>query len=192
MALVLGTNCGFVTSAPSADPTGGIRQDIDGWAYAQKDTSPSGTYLITEIGIWVDNDTPECNFEVGLYDHDSGDDEPNNLLQSDKINIKTTGSEWKRVTGLNWEIDSDTIYWIAAAMENNTQTSIDLQSGAGNCARKGPEVDTLPDPAWGDSTSNLSYAVAIYAVVEEAATGTNTQINIGDSWKDISEIQINI
>ncbi len=72
MALVLGTNCGFVTVAPTSDPTGTINDVQNTFAYASKFTSPATAIKVTEIGWYCDNATQEANFEVGIYDHDSG------------------------------------------------------------------------------------------------------------------------
>lgn len=44
------------------------------------------------------------------------------------------------------------------------------------------------------TAGKISYCTQVYVEIdyEEVATGTNTQINIGDDWKEISAVQINI
>ena len=64
MALVKGTNCGFVTVAPTTDPTGGGATTIDQTSQALKDTSPVGATVITEIGWWCNNATEESNDNI--------------------------------------------------------------------------------------------------------------------------------
>jgi hypothetical protein len=51
MALTLGTNCGFVLAAPTADP-GGDASVIDNAAWAMKVVAPAGAVKVTEIGWW--------------------------------------------------------------------------------------------------------------------------------------------
>ena len=191
MALVLGTNCGFVTEAPTADPAGGNWATADAYAYALKHTAPVGAVKIVEIGWWADTATDEVNFEVGIYSHDSGNDEPDAVVGSlSQTNAKGTTAGWKRVTGLNIEITAETIYWIATQCDNTpTTTYANLAHGdAGGLKYK--SASTL-DSNWGVS-NNLNYISSIYAVWEAVATGTNTQINIGDEWVAIDAMQINI
>jgi len=51
--------------------------------------------------------------------------------------------------------------------------------------------DTPED--WGDIRNLLTTEKwSLYATYEAAATGTNMQLNISDSWKEITKVQINI
>ena len=64
MALTIGTNCGFVESAPSGDP-GVTAEDVDNVAVGFRDTSPVGATTITEIGWYCSvNPGSTGNFEV--------------------------------------------------------------------------------------------------------------------------------
>ena len=92
MALVLGTNCGFCTLAPTTDPLGTI-QTFDTLAWAIKHTSPAGATTLTEIGVWVDTASEEADINIGLYS-DDGASEPN-LLLSGLTFAKGTGAGWK-------------------------------------------------------------------------------------------------
>ena len=191
MALVVGTNSGFVTVAPTVDPADSTIS-IASRAMAMKDTSPSENAIITEIGWWCDNATAEANFEVGIYTHNIGDDEPEILLAgSSRTNAKGTGAGWKVVSGLNIEVSSETIYWITVQLDGSgTQTNQRSNGGDARCYKS--SQSTLPEP-FGTPNSNLNnFQVAIYAVVEGAAAGTNIQINIGDIWKSVDALKINI
>ena len=185
MAVVIGTNAGFVTVAPSGDPSG-TQMSIGNTMEALKDTSPADAAVVTEIGWWCNFATAEANYEVAIYDHDSGDDDPLNIVGvKDDTNAKGTDVGWKRVTGLNIEISPSTIYWIA--VQCDVAASVTAYTAGGRMAYK-TSVFTLPDP-W-DGTSELSRIAAFYAVYTTA--GTNMQVNIGDTWKDVAAMQVNI
>ena len=191
MALVLGTNCGFVSSAPTVDPAEGSTIIVDWRQFSTKDTSPSGDYRITEIGWWCDSATKEANFEVGLYSDNSG--EPDERLFVDTVNAKGTTAGWKTAS-VNWTLDSSTTYWIAIQLDNTsttTRTNVGAVS-SGEYRDRNIRSD-LSDP-WGTSGTDLDRLGAIYAVYEEgeAPTGTNMKINIGDTFKDVDALKINI
>lgn len=174
MALVLGTNCGFVASAPVADPNGNQAQTIDFQIQALKHTAPVSATAITEIGWYTGDATEEANFEVGLYS-DAGAGEPELRLQVSATNAKGTTAGWKVVTGLNWAITAGTAYWLAVQLDNTaTQTTIDEQTtgGAGTATLQVPQ-DTLPAD-WGTSSlTNASRSFAIYAVYTAGAASGN-------------------
>lgn len=165
MGLVKGTNCGFVTTAPTEDPTDsdGI---IDDYAYGLKDTSPTGAKRVTEIGWWCNNATEEADFDVGIYDHNVGDDNPEAIVGVSRNNAKGTDAGWKRVTGLNIEITAETIYWIALQLDNTATTTIINYSAAGGEKSDLKTAQTsLPDP-WGASEFTYERLQSIYAVYE--------------------------
>lgn len=189
MALTEGTNCGFVTSAPSADPVES-NAIVDGTSVSGKFTAPAdGT--ITEIGWWCDTASEECNFEVGLYSHDSGDDSPDARLQVDATNAKGTGAGWKVCSGLSWAITNATIYWLAVQVDAvATATNINYAVATGRRANRASQT-ALTDPFPADATLTDSRLVGIYALYTTAG-GTGMQINIGDAWKTVDAMQINI
>ena len=171
MAVVIGTNSGFVTVAPSADPAGASSGNVDNRAVVTHDTSPAGTNVITEIGWWCDTATQESNFEVGLYAADGAvvPNEAGTLLFSDTTNAKGTGAGWKVVSGLNWAISASTAYWIGIQLDNTaTQTQSDFGTGTG---RDFVTATTLPDPFGGGALANGSQCAAFYAKYEAAAGG---------------------
>jgi hypothetical protein len=121
MALAYGTNCGFVTTAPTADP-GGSAIDQDAFTNALKDTAPVGAITVTEIGWWCDNATEESNYEIGLYTHDAVNDRPGTLIAGHShTNAKGTTSGWKVASGLNITITAGTIYWLAVQLDDTVK-----------------------------------------------------------------------
>ena len=197
MALVLGTNVGFVTVAPTADPAGSS-SNIDNRAWITRDVSPATAIKIIEMG-WYDSSssgTEESNFEVGLYADDGAvvPGEAGTLLEVSRTNAKGTGAGWHSVTGLDWAINSSTDYWFGVQVDNTaTATKIDFASSGGSGADVGNSQSTLADPfgqgalGWGGIGMS-----SIYVVWEAAAAGTNMQLNIGDAWKTVDGMQINI
>lgn len=193
MALVLGTNCGFVTSAPTEDPNGGGTAAADNNSIAQKFTT-TDAITITEIGWWCDNATEAANFEVGIYSHNGGTDRPKTLLYSSKTNAKGTGAGWKVDDGLSFDLDASTTYWIAIQCDNTqTQTNIDLSATIPS-QRFALDSSTSTLPATFTSDASYIYTYAIYAVYETggAPTGTNQWINVDDTWRQLSEAWVNV
>lgn len=167
MAVVVGTNAGFVSSAPVADP-GGTTTLIDTQSVAIKDTSSADAATITEIGWWCDNATEETNFEVGLYSHDADNDKPDIRLYVEATNAKGTDAGWKTVS-VNWEISSNTTYWIAIQVDDTaTTTNIDRNADGGDAISIKTSSASLTDP-WGASTETV-WARAIYALESSSQT----------------------
>lgn len=131
---------------------------------------------------------------MGVYDYDSGGDIPNNLIgNTAEVTITTGGFAWysSNCTG---SITSGTSYYAALHAGSNasaprakyditgpltTETQNDTYS-AGN----------MPDP-FTANPSEQTWFRSLYAETS-AGAGTNTQINIGDDWKEIAGAQINI
>ncbi|UCE06514.1 MAG: hypothetical protein JSW07_00280 [bacterium] len=172
MALSLGTNCGFVTEAPEADPDGSAAA-TSGRSRVLKDTSPATAIKVTEIGWWADNATQEANFEVAIYNADGVvvPGEAGTMVDSDTTNAKGTDAGWKRCTGLNISIESSTDYWIAIQCDFTvTSTNIDYSSSGGSGYDYKSE-GTLNDPYGGGALADADGMLAIYAVWEAAAGG---------------------
>ena len=164
MAVVLGTNAGFVSAAPVADP-GGTNTGLGDTSRAVKDTSPAVLTKITEVGWWCDNATPNTNFEVGLYSHDAGNDVPLNRLYVDNTNAKGTDAGWKTVA-VDWDIVPETVYWIAVQLDG-TLSKIDYINTGGRTSLMTYQA-SLANPWIAAGTSG--YIMAIYAVVESGVT----------------------
>jgi hypothetical protein len=165
MALVKGTNCGFVTVAPTAIPYGDGSIIADYRANAFKDTAPTGAVAVTEIGWYTDQNTEEANFEVGIYDHNTGDNNPEAVVGSlSQTHAKGTTSGWKVATGLNISITAGTIYWLAFQLDNTaTQTNVNTQDSAGDKTSIKDAVSALSNP-WGIDDASVPRMLAIYAV----------------------------
>ena len=192
-AVVIGTNAGFVTEAPEVDPA---NYDIraDDRAITMKDTSPANATKITEMGWWSSFATEEANFEVGLYSDDETG-EPNLLLESSRTNAKGTTEGWKRVTGLNWVINSETPYWLSIQLDDTaTQSEFDYNTGTGTGMGFKNSQITLPSN-WGTSDyKNTNGIIAIYVVWEAGVsdTCTYTSGNWAVDCSDNCEITSNV
>jgi len=132
-----------------------------------KDTAPAGAVKVTEIGWWCDTAADEQNFEVAIYDHNSGDDNPEDIVGEDRTNAKGTDAGWKRCTGLDIAITAETIYWLAYQVDNCTPDIFtNYNTDAGEKADyKSMGISTLPDP-WGESDAEEGRLIAVYAVYE--------------------------
>ena len=177
MALVNGTNCGFVTTAPTEDPSGALTGTIDNISVAGRFTSPAGAVKVTEIGWWCGNATEETNFDAGIYDTSEG--LPVNLLNGVGRNqAKGTDAGWKKITGLNITITENTVYYIGVQVDNTaTATVVDATNDANEYREYSSAATALPSP-WngGSGTGRL---LAFYAVYETGTAGrfmtTNTK-----------------
>jgi hypothetical protein len=167
MALVKGTNCGFVTVAPTVDPAGTASQVIDTVSRAFRDTAPAGAIKITEIGWYCVGASEETNFEVGLYSDDSGSGVPLNRLFVDTTNAKGTGLGWKTVT-VDWEITSGTVYWLGVQVDNTANPTVIDRTASGGDAQSFMLTQTSLANPW-LSGGVQAYLYAIYAVYELAA-----------------------
>ncbi len=169
MAVVEGTSAGFVTTAPTADPSAGSTFDITNTQFAMKFTSPATAIKITELGWWCSEGTAETlNVSFFVYDHNGGTDLPNNQVDGGTDALSPNVNTWIRKTGLDITISPSTIYWLTAGMAQD----------AGDPGEIGREVtggrlsfdsfaDVPADPWSSSGTADRLYA--IYAVWEAAA-----------------------
>ena len=167
MALVIGTNCGFVTSAPTDNPEGGLFE-IRNNAVVSKFTSPDGVTKIIEIGWWCNESTEEANFEVGLYSADGAvvPGEAGTRLYVSDTNAKGTSSGWKRVT-VDWSITESTDYWIGLQLDNTASaTNTDNATSGGEGYDRIYVQTGLPNPFGGGAISDADGMLAIYALYE--------------------------
>ncbi len=168
MAIVFGTNAGFVLVAPTIDPSAG-GTGTDNTSRAFKDTTPADIGKITEIG-WYCDDTPggNVNFEVGLYDHDTDNNLPLNRLYLSDTNAVGTQLGWKVVSGLNWSVSPETIYWLGLQLDNTIPNTDISRITTGGLVSVMSNESSLADPWVSDGTQ--AHILAFYAVVEEAGT----------------------
>ena len=164
-AVVLGVSAGFVTEAPVDDPEAS-RVTMDDSAWALKAVAPVGAIKVVEIGWWCDDATEESNFEVGIYDHNAGDNNPEAVVGSlSQTNAKGTNAGWKRVTGLDIPITAENTYWIAVQLDNtSTLTALDFTDSIGRMSLKS-SATSLTAP-WGTDSWTPGWLGGIYAVWE--------------------------
>jgi len=189
MAIVKGTNAGFVTSSPSADPAASDNfEAAKKRSLANKDVTPAQDVTITEIGWWCDNTGDDVNYEVGIYSHDSTNNVADELLSVSRTNAKGTTAGWKKVTGLNISLNASTTYWIAIQCDDDPGgwATCDLgYMGSGSddkclyTANDGADA-TLLD-TWPATSSLNKYLWAIYAVYEEEEEEINA-VGTGYNW----------
>lgn len=184
MAVVLGTNSGFVTVSPTVDPAG-TNTVIDGLILVTQDVSPSTAANITEVGWWCDTASQAANYEVGLYAADGATvpGEAGTLLFSSTTNAKGTTAGWKKVTGLNWAISPSTNYWIAVQLDDvTTLTNTNFLNNSGSGTDKVTGA-TLANPLGGGALTDADAMFTIYAVWGAATSNiksynTNVKSNI--------------
>jgi hypothetical protein len=165
MALVNGTNCGFVLTAPTEDP-GASNFVIDAVSGAMKAVAPAGAVKVTEIGWWCDNASEAANFEVGIYGHNPGDNNPEAVVGWDQTNAKGTNAGWKKCSGLDIAIVAGTTYWIAVQVDA-TATATNMVNQADAAEKedfKGAQT-ALTDP-WGVSAASYAQLTGFYALYE--------------------------
>ncbi len=178
MAVVLGTNAGFVTVSPTVDPAGSattVATTVQARANVLKDTAPTGSVRITEMGWWCLTANNDANYEVGLYASDGVvvPGEAGTRLQVSATNAKGTIAGWKKVTGLNWMITPGVIYWLG--LQNDTSNTNTQSNGESS---GGPGLDetvntTLPNPYGGGAISTPAGILCVYALIEVASGPSN-------------------
>lgn len=171
MAVVLGTNAGFVTVAPTADPASAAVRPIDGRYRAQKLVVPADNATLIEIGWWCDTASEEANWEAGLYAHNSGTDKPAAMIGTKSgTNAKGTTAGWKRATVSIALPAAGTIVWPAVQVDDvATTTNTDRAIGAtGERHETETAQTTLSDPA-DTGTSVNDEVLAIYALYTTAS-----------------------
>lgn len=185
MAVSLGVNSGFVTERPVVDP-GGTGNGTDGVSRVTQHVTPTGTIKIIEMGWYCDNATQESNFEVGIYAADGAvvPGEAGTLLFASQTNAKGTDAGWKVVTGLNWDLNPETNYWLAIQVDDTaTQTNVDGAS-VGGLGQDFKGATTLTNPHDGGALLDSDGMLAIYALIETSSGAV--QYNLGNSFNNIS------
>lgn len=173
MALTLGTNSGFVTSAPSADPAEtGVT--IDGSSVVTKHTAPANAVKITSIGWYRASGTNAANWEIALYSEVAG--VASVRLFVDATNSSTSGG-WL-TTAVDWDITPSTAYWLALQMDAHSGSSqVDSAASGGVGSDVLTSQTALNDPYGGGAVADSDGMYAIYALVapiSAAITGTIT------------------
>jgi hypothetical protein len=177
MTLVDGTNCGFVTVAPTADPSAGSTILFDNNEIATRHTSPVGAQYISEIGVYIPDATDDAGMEVGIYDNGDGTT-PGTLLGMATLTKGITAG-WKKAT-VSIYISPSTSYFLAAQLDNTvTATDVSRELEASHRYARQNSATALTNP-WGANDSGGTYMIAIYALVSAPpATG---QMRLGKYW----------
>jgi len=160
MALVIGTNCGFVTVAPTTNPdVGGL--PIDYYARATKFTSPVGEQTITEMGWFLNGNPgdPGEEWQLGIYNDNGG--KPGTLLAS-ATGIIGVAATWQVASSFEYVVASETDYWLAAVQAaSSPQTDCAWFETGGDDYSLDLNTDTLANP-WVEASSGV-YLMGIYA-----------------------------
>jgi len=171
MALVLGTDCGFVTTTPTADPTDS-NIHIDNNALAVVDDSPADAATIIEVGFWADSLGGEesAPAQIGLYSDSSG--APGTLLFTESFTYDGTTDVWISRT-VSWAIDPSTTFWLAAAVDDSAviDTFINFSGTGGSGYAFDAGQNTLPASFTVDG-SDADGLMGIYAITAAAGVAT--------------------
>lgn len=166
MAVTLGTNSGFVLTAPSTDPAA-TDNTVDGLSLVTKHTSPAGAIKITEIGWYRGAGTNTANFEIGLYSDSAGVADA--LLYVDRTNSSSVQG-WITVS-VDWTITPNTPYWLGLQMDAHTgSSSVDGATSGGDGRDFLTAQTTLPNPFGGGAVAGADDMYAIYALYQSAPT----------------------
>lgn len=174
MSLVVGTNAGFVISAPSADPAE-TQARAKGRAVGFKVTSPSGTNKIVEFG-WYCSDGADVDedWEMGLYTDDVANDLPEDLIDTVGQGTLTVafGEGWQTVS-VDIAFAASTTYWICLACTQNSSFDVDydlVSTGGSRVIIDGTHT-VLPDPFDDSPSFTDDDAIASFYAKYEAVAG---------------------
>lgn len=173
MALVVGTNCGFIsgTTRPSGDPGGEYHyKEMHTKAHGFKVTSPAGDNEVTEVGWYCYNATEAANFQVGIYSHNEETGFPNVLIATAVEKAKGTDAGWK-YEAYSTPIDASTTYWIGVQLDDtSTDTYTYYTTGQSSSYWFADDNDetALPDPWDTQDTFGSAVIVAYYALYSPA------------------------
>ena len=166
MALVTGTNCGFVTASPGADPGGGDT-GVDGTCRAFQDTTPAGINTVTEIGFWADNTVAARDFDVAIYAENAGS--PGAVVGA--ITTHSTagaGGQWITAT-VSIPVSAATTYWIGVQWDDEAGLlSYNFTIGGALTAYRSGGQTALLDPF--QEQGQEGNLVTVYAKVENVTT----------------------
>lgn len=172
MALVEGTNCGFVASAPTGDPAETITDPIDTVAIGCKFVSPAGTNSLSRIYWYAYDATEEANFQVAIYSHDAGNDRPGTRLATSGDVAKGTTSGWK-YGDVSYSLNASTTYWLCMQLDNtatDSHTEYLYNPGSGVKADLKSAQTELP-ASWGTSDNTYELNIAIAGLYAASTTG---------------------
>lgn len=157
--VTIGTNAGFVTTAPTSDPAGN-NLDVSGFAFGSNFNSSATAVKITEVGYWNDDATDTSQTaQVALY-NDTGAIYPASLLKNASFTT-VGGQRWEKVS-VDWTISPSTRYWLVVISPQVTTNY--NNNGAGNKLVRNAGETVLDNPFESSQTINDEVTSAIYAV----------------------------
>jgi hypothetical protein len=171
MALSSGTNCGFVTVAPTADPAASDYAQ-DGASIGFRCTAPADL-TISAIGWYCGQDTlgNGSNWEAGVYANDASltgsaaNTRPGARLYSATLNSRAASQTGWLQTALTCTINASTIYWIAIQLDAVAgSVGIDYKDTAGEKQAIRTSETALPTPSWGANSATRQALVGVYAL----------------------------
>lgn len=143
-----------------------------------RDTSPSGTNIVTELG-WYQSQTTndQADYEMGIYSHDAVNDRPNALIASAITGQHTNANteEWCRYTSLNISIDPETTYWVGMQVDSTTNTNYSCHTTTTGSNKNDVKLSQASLPSsWESSSATYERIIAFYALY--AASGTTLTV----------------
>jgi hypothetical protein len=169
VAIVLGTNVGFVATRPTVSPAA-ANGDATLSRWALKHTSPAGSNNLVELGWHVRYFDAADTFRMALYAHDAANDRPGALLALTAADIAVTSENWF-YGAASYALAASTVYWMALLRANPSRSEVGWDDLTG--ARVAIDsVTSLSDP-WGSSSEQYGdVGVALYARYEPAGGGS--------------------
>ena len=166
MALVFGTNCGFVSVRPTSDPATVDSSACDGYHLALKHTSPSGSYILTEIGVYLSGVYTGGTYKVSLYSDNAG--VPGTEQAGFPLATQSTttdAGQWYIYSGLSFALVSNTVYWMSTGhvdVAGGPRIDQDRAAGSNVCYALYANKPSI----------NLNYtSMSIYALYQAVSTG---------------------
>lgn len=176
MTIIEGINAGFVTVTPVSNPSGlndeVIATGVWFMAFAAKFVAPAGAINVNEIGWFTGDLSGQHTSEVGIYSHDSGNDEPDVLLGTSGDFLTGTSSGWKSAS-LDVDITEGTTYWLTVRCSTNSLvTRIDATSDGSYLGQRDFDAASLTNPYEGTTKYNKIFA--IYGVYTSEPSSDST------------------
>lgn len=184
MAVVEGTNCGFLTTAPTTDPGNPDSRTIKQVCNGAKFTAPAnGT--ITEVGYWQEAGQVigPPNMDLGVFSDDGTGLSPDEQLDSTGIISRPNFNNYWCSGAVSVPITSGTVYWIAVNVGNTLQPitiGLDNSQNTYSYVEKN-QNPPLPDP-WGSSDFDGVGLCCIYAKYTPTPATTTTPKKKTAGW----------
>ena len=173
MAIVTGTNAGFVSIAPSVDPDGNS-SDIANRANGVKATSPTGDYKVTELGWYQPNPANGAfDWEMALYSDDAGNNRPNVIIGSKITGTLTASTEGWNSGAVDISLSSATTYWLVVQVDGG---NYDAAASGGLYLSILVSQTTLPSPYGPPTVNIINNNAAFYAKYEAVVGGLSIPV----------------